>query len=110
MLGRRATATESRWRWHGRVAVWAGTLDPVARTAMTVNLLTEDNLPSYHREIANRFGLDGAWGHWVGRWTAEEGRHGTALRDYLVVTRGVDPVKLERLRMAHMTAGYSSGN
>ena len=24
-------------------------LDPVARTAMTVNLLTEDNLPSYHR-------------------------------------------------------------
>jgi acyl-[acyl-carrier-protein] desaturase len=27
-----------------------------------------------------------------------------------VVTRGVDPVKLERLRMVHMTAGYSSGN
>ena len=63
-------------------------LDPVARTAMTVNLLTEDNLPSYHREIANRFGLDGAWGQWVGRWTAEEGRHAIALRDYLVVTRG----------------------
>jgi acyl-[acyl-carrier-protein] desaturase len=85
-------------------------LDPVARTAMTVNLLTEDNLPSYHREIANRFGLDGAWGQWVGRWTAEEGRHGIALRDYLVVTRGVDPVRLEQLRMAHMAAGYSSGN
>ena len=77
---------------------------------MTVNLLTEDNLPSYHREIATRFGRDGAWGHWVGRWTAEEGRHGIALRDYLVVTRGVDPVQLERLRMAHMTAGYSSGD
>jgi acyl-[acyl-carrier-protein] desaturase len=85
-------------------------LDPVARTAMTVNLLTEDNLPSYHREIANRFGLDGAWGQWVGRWTAEEGRHAIALRDYLVVTRGVDPVRLEQLRMAHMAAGYSSGN
>lgn len=85
-------------------------LDPVAKTAMTVNLLTEDNLPSYHREIATRFGRDGAWGEWVGRWTAEEGRHGIALRDYLVVTRGVDPVELERLRMVHMQAGYDSGD
>ncbi len=85
-------------------------LDPVARTAMTVNLLTEDNLPSYHREIATRFGRDGAWGEWVGRWTAEEGRHGIALRDYLVVTRGVDPVELENLRMVHMQAGYDSGD
>ena len=42
---------------------------------MIVNLLTEDNLPSYHREIAPRFGRDGAWGQWVGQWTAEEGRH-----------------------------------
>ncbi|HZC70723.1 MAG TPA: acyl-ACP desaturase [Jatrophihabitans sp.] len=85
-------------------------LDPVAKTAMVVNLLTEDNLPSYHREIATRFGRDGAWGQWVGRWTAEEGRHGIALRDYLVVTRGVDPVELERARMAQMTTGYDSGN
>jgi acyl-[acyl-carrier-protein] desaturase len=85
-------------------------LDPVAKTAMIVNLLTEDNLPSYHREIATRFGRDGAWGEWVGRWTAEEGRHGVALRDYLVVTRGVDPVELENLRMLHMTAGYDSGD
>ncbi len=85
-------------------------LDPVARTAMVVNLLTEDNLPSYHREIAVNFGRDGAWGQWVGRWTAEEGRHGIALRDYLVVTRGVDPVALERLRMEHMTAGFESGD
>ena len=54
---------------------------------MFVNLLTEDNLPVYHREIATRFGRDGAWGTWVGRWTAEENRHGVALRDYLVVTR-----------------------
>ncbi len=85
-------------------------LDPVAKTAMIVNLLTEDNLPSYHREIATRFGRDGAWGQWVGRWTAEEGRHGIALRDYLVVTRGVDPVELERARMAQMTTGYDSGD
>ncbi|WP_454792828.1 acyl-ACP desaturase [Mycolicibacterium lutetiense] len=85
-------------------------LDPVAKVAMTVNLLTEDNLPSYHREIATRFSRDGAWGTWVGQWTAEEGRHGIALRDYLVVTRGVDPVVLERLRMEHTVAGYDSGD
>ena len=85
-------------------------LDPVAQTAMVVNLLTEDNLPSYHREIATRFGRDGAWGQWVGRWTAEEARHGIALRDYLLVTRGVDPVALERARMQQMTVGYDSGD
>jgi acyl-[acyl-carrier-protein] desaturase len=86
------------------------TLDPVAQTALIVNLLTEDNLPSYHREIATRLSRDGAWGHWVGRWTAEEGRHAVAIRDYLVVTRGVDPVALEEMRMAHMTGGYDSGD
>ena len=85
-------------------------LDPVAQVAMVVNLLTEDNLPSYHREIATRFGRNGAWGEWVGRWTAEEGRHAIAIRDYLVVTRGADPVALERLRMEHMQAGYDSGD
>ena len=85
-------------------------LDEVAKAAMVVNLLTEDNLPSYHREIALRFGLDGAWGQWVGQWTAEEGRHSIAIRDYLMVTRGVDPDALERLRMQHTAAGYDSGD
>ena len=85
-------------------------LSETAKAAMITNLLTEDNLPSYHREIATRFGRDGAWGTWVGRWTAEENRHGIAMRDYLVVTRGVDPVELERARMDHMTSGYDSGD
>jgi acyl-[acyl-carrier-protein] desaturase len=83
-------------------------LDEVAKAAMITNLLTEDNLPSYHREIAENFTMDDAWGHWVGRWTAEENRHGIVMRDYLVVTRGVDPVVLEEARMIHMTNGYSS--
>ena len=68
------------------------TLDAVSRTALVVNLLTEDNLPSYHREIHRCMGADGAWGTWIGRWTAEEGRHGIAIRDYLMVTRAVDPI------------------
>ncbi|MFE0689754.1 acyl-ACP desaturase [Streptomyces xiamenensis] len=83
-------------------------LTPQARIALEVNLLTEDNLPSYHREIANRFGRDGAWGTWVGRWTAEEGRHAMCIRDYLLVTRALDPDQLEAERMAVMQAGHHS--
>ncbi|MGH3828870.1 MAG: acyl-ACP desaturase [Pseudonocardiaceae bacterium] len=83
-------------------------LSPIARTALEVNLLTEDNLPSYHREIERAFGRDGAWGTWVHRWTAEEGRHAYCIRDYLLVTRGVDPVELERARMQVMQTGYDT--
>ena len=83
-------------------------LSDVARTSLIVNLLTEDNLPSYHHEIAAMFGRDGAWGTWVHRWTAEEGRHGVAIRDYLLTTRAVDPVALERARMTHMEVGFTN--
>jgi acyl-[acyl-carrier-protein] desaturase len=82
----------------------------VARSSLIVNLLTEDNLPSYHHEIASLFGRDAAWGEWVHRWTAEEGRHGIAIRDYLLTSRAVDPVELERLRMEHMSTGYESAH
>ncbi|MEV0444852.1 acyl-ACP desaturase [Streptomyces spectabilis] len=82
----------------------------VGRIALVVNLLTEDNLPSYHHEIATLFGRDGAWGTWVHRWTAEEGRHGIVMRDYLLASRAVDPDELERFRMAHMSEGFESDN
>lgn len=82
-------------------------LTGVARTAFEVGLLTEDNLPSYHRLIYGMFGDgDGAWLNWVGRWTAEEGRHAIVLRDYLTVTRNLDPTQLERSRMAMVELGY----
>ncbi|WP_329245886.1 acyl-ACP desaturase [Actinoallomurus sp. NBC_01490] len=84
------------------------TVAPAAREALVVNLLTEDNLPGYHREISTIFGRDGAWGTWVDRWTAEENRHGIVIRDYLTVTRAVDPVALERARMRHMQGGYQA--
>ncbi len=82
----------------------------IGRISLVVNLLTEDNLPSYHHEIATLFGRDGAWGTWVHRWTAEEGRHAIVMRDYLLTSRAVDPVELERLRMKHMSAGFESDN
>ena len=84
-------------------------LSSIARAALELNLLTEDNLPSYHKELDQTFGRKGAWGAWVNRWTAEEGRHAYCIRDYLLVTRGVDPEHLERARMATVQAGFDSG-
>ena len=81
-------------------------LSAVARTALELNLLTEDNLPYYHLAIWGLFGGEGAWGEWARRWTAEEARHSIAIRDYLLVTRAVDPVALERERMEHMSRGF----
>jgi len=83
-------------------------LTGVAQIAFEVNLLTEDNLPSYHYEIMNAFGQDASWGQWTHRWTAEEGRHAMVIRDYLLVTRNIDPDMLERQRMATMEHGYST--
>ena len=83
-------------------------LSSVAQDSLILNLLTEDNLPSYHTEITLSMGRDGAWGNWIERWTAEEGRHAIVIRDYLMATRGVDPYELEDLRMAHMSLGYQT--
>jgi acyl-[acyl-carrier-protein] desaturase len=80
-------------------------LDPAVRSSLFVNLLTEDNLPYYTESIIEKFGRDGIWGAWVRRWTAEEGRHSIVLRDYLTVTRAIDPVALERARMAQVERG-----
>ncbi len=80
-------------------------MDEAVRSALFVNLLTEDNLPHYFRTIDGLFGIDDAWGAWSKRWTAEEGRHAIAIRDYLTVTRSVDPVALERARMVQVSSG-----
>ncbi|WP_067710761.1 acyl-ACP desaturase [Nocardia yamanashiensis] len=80
-------------------------LGDTAKLALTVSVLIADNLPSYHREIG-KYLRTGPWWRWVGRWTAEENRHEILIRNYLMVTRAVDPIELERMRMAHMTAGF----
>jgi acyl-[acyl-carrier-protein] desaturase len=81
------------------------TIDDAARSSLIVNLLTEDNLPYYFRTIQRELGNDGAWGAWAKRWTAEEGRHSMAIYGYLMVTRAVDPVALERGRMHQVSTG-----
>lgn len=80
-------------------------IPPAVRSALFVNLLTEDNLPYYFRDIERMFGRDDVWGAWSKRWTAEEGRHSIVIRDYLTVTRAIDPVALERARMVQVSTG-----
>jgi acyl-[acyl-carrier-protein] desaturase len=81
-------------------------LPDFAQVAIELNLLTEDNLPFYTLALTDAFGRTEAWGEWVRRWTAEEGRHSILLRDYLTVTRGVDPEQLETGRMDMVQRGW----
>jgi acyl-[acyl-carrier protein] desaturase len=77
------------------------------RSAIFVNLLTEDNLPYYTRALGTAFGAEGSWGEWMCRWTAEEGRHSIVLRDWVTVSRILDPVVLERGRMQQVSCGVA---
>jgi acyl-[acyl-carrier-protein] desaturase len=92
---------EDGWQWSPDDTP----LPEEVRSSLFVNLLTEDNLPYYFRTIEAMFGRDSAWGEWARRWTAEEGRHSIVIRDYLTVTRAIDPVALERARMAQVSCG-----
>ncbi|MDQ1432931.1 MAG: acyl-[acyl-carrier-protein] desaturase [Actinomycetota bacterium] len=76
-----------------------------ARSALFLNILTEDNLPHYYRTISAKFGNDDVWGEWNRRWTAEEGRHAIVIRDYLAVNRSIDMRALERARMRQVSLG-----
>lgn len=84
-------------------------LDKVTQEALIVNVLTEDNLPGYYETISRMVGRHEVWGEWTRRWSAEEARHFTVIRDYLMVTRAVDPVALERARISQMSGGFDGG-
>ena len=82
------------------------TLSPEVRTALQLNLLTEDNLPYYHAKIAGSFPEDSPMAEWSRLWTAEEGQHSIAIRNYLLATRNCDPAQLEDERLATVTRGW----
>jgi acyl-[acyl-carrier-protein] desaturase len=82
------------------------TLPKHVTDALEILLITKDNLAGYHRELVEHFILDERWGRWIGRWTAEEHLHAVALRNYLVVTREIDPSANEDVRVAHVMKGY----
>jgi acyl-[acyl-carrier-protein] desaturase len=74
--------------------------------ALEILLITKDNLAAYNRELVEHFILEDKWGRWIGRWTAEEHLHAVALRNYLVVTREIDPAANEDVRVEHVMKGY----
>ncbi len=118
----RHVATEELWYAHDFVpfdqgenfAFLGGTdWDPSSVTlpkpitdALEILLITKDNVAGYHRELVEHFILDEKWGRWLGRWTAEEHLHAIALRNYLVVTREIDPAANEDVRVEHVMKGY----
>lgn len=75
------------------------------RSALYVHLLTEDNLPYYTHTILGHSDSDHPLNEWTRRWTAEEGRHSMAIRDWILATRAFDPHTLEQGRMAQMSGG-----
>jgi acyl-[acyl-carrier-protein] desaturase len=85
--------------WHPGLSA----VPEAVQSALFVNLLTEDNLPYYLRDVQRLLGTDDVWGHWTRRWTAEEARHSIVIRDYLTLANAIDPVKLERARMVQMS-------
>ncbi|RFZ60806.1 putative acyl-[acyl-carrier-protein] desaturase desA2 [Mycobacterium marinum] len=82
------------------------TLPRLITDACEILLILKDNLAGRHRELVEHFILEDWWGRWLGRWTAEEHLHAIALRDYLVVTREVDPVLNEDVRVQYVMKGY----
>jgi acyl-[acyl-carrier-protein] desaturase len=82
------------------------TLPKAVTDALEILLITKDNLAAYHREFVFSFILEEKWGRWIGRWTAEEHLHAIALRNYLVVTREIDPAANEDVRVQHVMKGY----
>ncbi len=85
------------------------TLAPEVRTSLVLNLLTEDNLPYYHAEIASHMPEGSALQRWTHLWTSEEAQHSIALRSYLLTSRNCDPRALEDDRRNTMETGYSTG-
>ena len=82
-------------------------LRPDIVVALETNLLTEDNLPYYHANIDRIIGGNGgAWREWSRLWTAEEFKHGVAMRDYFHLTRVMDPRVLEDDRHQAMEVGF----
>ncbi|CDO90482.1 acyl-ACP desaturase [Mycobacterium triplex] len=82
------------------------TLPRAFTDACEILLLLKDDLAAHHRELVEHFILEDWWGRWLGRWTAEEHLHAIALREYLVVTREVDPTANEEARIEYLMQGY----
>jgi acyl-[acyl-carrier-protein] desaturase len=84
----------------------AQSMPDAVKSALALNLLTEEGLPHFHRLIAVYLGDDSHWTNWNNLWTAEEDRHGTVLTDYCKSTRILDRRTLEVMQFAYLKAGF----
>jgi acyl-[acyl-carrier-protein] desaturase len=82
-------------------------LPDVVRVALAINLLTEEGLPHFHRLIATYLGNESPWSTWNNIWTAEEDRHGCAMRDYVRDARIFNMGKLERMQYGYIESGFN---
>jgi acyl-[acyl-carrier-protein] desaturase len=81
-------------------------LHDTVRVALALNLMTEEGLPHFHRLIATYLGNESPWSTWNNLWTAEEDRHGCAMRDYVREARIFDMGAFERMQFQYIDAGF----
>ena len=75
------------------------------RSSIYVNLLTEDNLPYYTNTLLAHAPLGHPILDWNHQWTMEENRHSMVMRDWVHVSRCIDPTYLEEGRRVQMRKG-----
>ena len=75
--------------------------------------ITEEALPTYEAWLMDLEGVDqenaSAWTRWIRRWTAEENRHGSLLRDYLYLSGKVDMKEVEISTQHLISDGFDIG-
>lgn len=84
----------------------AKTLPDAVRVCLDLNLRTEEGLPHFHRIISIAARFDSQLGRWNNLWTAEEDRHGNAMRDYVREARIFDLRQLEVRQFDYLLAGF----
>lgn len=77
------------------------------RVAVALNLLTEEGLPHFHRLIAKYLGDRSFWSKWNNMWTAEEDRHGAAIRDYVRDARLFSFREVELMQFHYIESGFN---
>ncbi|HWP83144.1 MAG TPA: acyl-ACP desaturase [Bacteroidota bacterium] len=82
-------------------------MSDAVRVSVTLNLLTEEGLPHFHRILATHLGDESVWSKWNYMWTAEEDRHGGILRDYAREARLFKFRQVEMMQFAYQVSGFT---
>jgi acyl-[acyl-carrier-protein] desaturase len=77
------------------------------RVALALNLLTEEGLPHFHTLITKYLGDESFWAKWTNMWTAEEDRHGNAIRDYVRDSHLFNFREVELMQYHYVESGFN---